>query len=179
MITQELFLAGYPRSEINKIYPYPLSTQLRLQQRALIIILYSLNLCQWATKDTAIFYLSHFQDSSLAGFIRRWELRTSANLLWAHSPPFTEGKWRSRFSNQPFNFPLLLNFGKPFYCQKKLKILGQIYIKVREGSAHNIMHKNIGVWGKVLQVTLNLITMVLHTNNWQPCQAETLSLTFI
>ena len=88
-------------------------------------------------------------------------------------------KWRRRFSNKHSNFPFLLNFGKPFYCKKKLKILDQIYIKVREGSSHNIMHKNIGVWGKVLQVTLNLMTMVLHTNNWQPCQAETLSLTFI
>ena len=123
----------------------------------------------WATKDTAIFYLSHFQDSSLAGFIRRWELRTRTNLLWAQYPPSSQ--------TNLLTFPSYSILGSPSTVKKHLKILGQIYIKVREGSAHNIMHKNIGVWGKVLQVTLNLITMVLHTNNWQPCQAKTLSLT--
>ena len=63
-------------------------------------------------------------------------------------------------------FPSYSILGSPSNVKKKkLKILGQIYVKVRDGSAHNIMHENIGVWGKVLQVTLNLITMVLHTNN--------------
>ena len=37
-------------------------------------------------------------------------------------------------------------------------------MKVREGSAHNMMHKNIGMWGKVLQVTLKQLTAMPSRN---------------